>query len=135
LALPGDFYTLPVDSQVIAVANAERTSRGLPALPENATLDGYAQQGAQDGRDPTGPSAYTWGSNYSVGDPTALSADYNWMYDDGPGSDNVDCTSTNRSGCWDHRVNILSPWSGSAGAGSAATSNGEALTELFVKGY
>ncbi|HET9733344.1 MAG TPA: hypothetical protein VFP54_11780 [Acidimicrobiales bacterium] len=132
LQLPGDFYSLPVPAQLIAVANAERTSRGLPALAENSNWDRSAQQGAQNGQDPTGPSGYAWASNYSLGDPTALSSDYGWMYDDGPGSNNVDCSSSDPSGCWGHRHNILSPWSGSAGGGTANTSSGVAMAELFV---
>lgn len=133
LQLPSGFYSLPVASQLVAVANAERTSRGLPALPENSGLDRSAQQGAASGQDPTGPPGYTWDSNYALGDPTALAADFSWMYDDGPGSGNVDCTSTNHSGCWGHRNNILSPWPGSAGGGMATYQGRTALAQLFVE--
>lgn len=133
LSLPGGFYNLPVPAQVLAVANAERTSRGLPAMPEDAAWDRSAQAGAAAGSDPTGPGGYTWDSNYAVGDATALAADYSWMYDDGPGSQNVDCTPDNRTGCWGHRHNILSPWPGSAGAGYAMYSGRVSLTELFVE--
>jgi hypothetical protein len=40
-----------------------------------------------------------------VGNP--LEAIYFWMYDDGPGSSNIDCTSSDTSGCWGHRDNVL----------------------------
>ena len=38
---------------------------------------------------------------------TVLGAIYGWMYDDGPGGENSDCTGTDMSGCWGHRDNIL----------------------------
>jgi hypothetical protein len=133
LELPSGFYGLPVASQLVVVANAERTSRGLPVLPEKVALDQSARQGAASGRDPTGPSDYTWDSNYAIGDPTALAADFSWMYDDGPGSNNVDCTTTNHRGCWGHRHNVLSPWSGSAGGGAATYQSSPALAQLFVE--
>ncbi|HET6964818.1 MAG TPA: hypothetical protein VFH58_08595 [Acidimicrobiales bacterium] len=135
LPLPSNFESLGLRQQLIIVANAERTTRGLPALPENGTLDSMAQTGAQVGADPTGPSGYTWGSNIAWGDPTALSADFGWMYDDGVGSENIDCTYAGQAGCWGHRINILAQWSGAAGAGVFLNGTTMQLTELFVQGY
>lgn len=135
LALPSDYSSLGTTAQLVAVANAERTSRGLPALPENAKLDAMAQAGAVAGRDPSGPNGYGWGSNISWGYPTALAADFAWMYDDGPGSDNIGCTSASSSGCWGHRENILSRWSGASGAGVYDNRGDLQLTELFVEKY
>jgi hypothetical protein len=37
-----------------------------------------------------------------------------WMWDDGLGSSNGDCTQPNRSGCWGHRHNVL--WKFNRGA-------------------
>lgn len=133
LALPSNYYSLSVPAQLVAVSNAERTSRRLPAMPENSSLDPSAQRGAASGQDPTGPSGYTWDSIWALGDPTVLSADYSWMYDDGPGSQNIDCTPSDQSGCWGHRNNILSPWSGSVGAGVATYQGRTSMAELFVK--
>jgi hypothetical protein len=45
-----------------------------------------------------------------VGNP--LEAIYFWMYDDGPGSSNLDCTAGDPSGCWGHRDNVLLAISG-----------------------
>jgi uncharacterized protein YkwD len=135
MQLPGNFYSLNTQAQLVAVSNAERTSRGLPAMAQNANLDGLAQAGAAAGTDPTGPSGYTWGSIYALGDPTALAADFSWMYDDGPDSSNVDCPKAGSPGCWGHRDNILSPWAGEAGAGVATVDGRVALTVVFVKGY
>ena len=139
LALPSNYNSLPMTSQVLAVANAERTSRGLPALPENGYLDSLAQAGASanggQGTDPTGPNGYGWGSNIAWGDPTALSADFSWMYDDGPGGENIDCTVSGQPGCWGHRENILAPWGGASGAGRYVYNGSVQLTELFVQNY
>jgi hypothetical protein len=41
------------------------------------------------------------------GQISALDADYGWMYDDGPGGANGDCTTPAAKGCWGHRDNIL----------------------------
>ncbi len=136
LVLPSDFYSLGTVSQLVAVANAERTSRGLAALPENTSLDQAAAQGAVGGYDPIGPNGYNWGSNISWGSPTALSADYGWMYDDGPNSPNIDCKSAGDPGCWGHRDNILAQWpSGAAGGGYYDNKGTIQLTQLFVDGY
>jgi uncharacterized protein YkwD len=135
LVLPADYYQLSQQAQVLAVANAERTSRGLAAMPENPTLDDLAQQGVQDNSDPQGPAGYSWGSNMAWGYVTALAADFGWMYDDGPGGDNVGCTATVTSGCWAHRENILAPWSGEAGAGYLDSGGQVSYSELFVENY
>jgi uncharacterized protein YkwD len=135
LSLPSNYSSLGIRAQIVAAANAERTSRGLPALPEDQNLDAMAQNGARAGTDPTGPSGYSWASNWAEGYPTSLSADYAWMYDDGTNSPNIDCTSTNRSGCWGHRRNILSPWGGRSGAGASYNSGTSNLTQLFAESY
>jgi hypothetical protein len=41
------------------------------------------------------------------GQISALDADYGWMYNDGYGASNVDCTTPNAPGCWGHRDNLL----------------------------
>ena len=135
LSLPANFYSLGTTAQLVAVADAERTSRGLPALPENPALDTLAAAGAAAGLDPTGPAGYSWGSNIAWGDPTPLAADFGWMYDDGPGSPNIDCPTAGSPGCWGHRENILAPWGGAAGAGVYVNNGTVQLTQLFVRNY
>lgn len=135
LSLPSNYSGLSIAAQLIAVANAERSVRGLPAMAENGSLDARAYQGAQSGTDPTGPSGYAWGSNLATGYPTALAADYVWMYDDGPNSPNVDCRSAGASGCWGHRHNILIQGGGQAGAAIYDNGGTPNLTELFVVNY
>ena len=41
------------------------------------------------------------------GEISVLDADYNWMYNDGYGGPNVDCTTPTAPACWGHRENIL----------------------------
>jgi hypothetical protein len=132
LGLPAGFASLPAAQQLLVVANAERTSRGLPAFKANPQLDALALRGAEVSDDPVGPSDFTWASNVAWGYPTALAADFAWMYDDGPGSANVDCTHAGQAGCWGHRENILSPWPGEAGDAALNGPEGWVLTELFV---
>jgi len=111
MVLPTNWAQLSPDQQIFVVTNLERTIRGLPPLAAMSTvLDLAAQQAATQNVDPAPPSgfAYTqWGSNWAgaVGNP--LEAMYFWMYDDGASSANIDCTSSNRTGCWGHRENIL----------------------------
>jgi len=135
LVLPADYDNLSQDAQVLAVANAERTSRGLSAMAENSYLDSMAQNGVASGTDPDGPNGYGWGSNIAWGYGTALAADFGWMYDDGPGGANIDCTATVTSGCWGHRKNILAPWGGEAGAGYMVSNGLVSYSELFVENF
>ncbi|MHB8438734.1 MAG: CAP domain-containing protein [Acidimicrobiales bacterium] len=111
MTLPSNWYSLTVTEQIFVITNLERTARGLPALSAMATsLDQAAAQGAQQSTDPSPPSGFPysqWGSNWAgaVGNP--LEAMYYWMYDDGMGSANIECTQSNHSGCWGHRDNVL----------------------------
>jgi hypothetical protein len=111
MALPTDWSQLSPTEQVFVVTNLERTVRGLPPLSGMASaLDQAAQSGAAQNADPSPPGGFTWtawGSNWAgnVGNP--LEADYYWMYDDGLGSANIDCTPGATTGCWGHRDNIL----------------------------
>ena len=111
MQLPSNWYGLSPAEQIFVVTNLERVDRGLPPLQAMASaLDQSAQQGAAADTDPSPPSGFPWtqwGANWAgaVGNP--LEADYYWMYDDGPGSSNVDCTAGDSSGCWGHRNNVL----------------------------
>ncbi|MHB8682087.1 MAG: CAP domain-containing protein [Acidimicrobiales bacterium] len=111
MALPSNWAQLSVQQQLYVSTNLERTVRGLPPLTAMATaLDQASAQGAARSTDPSPPSGFPftqWGSNWAgaVGNP--LEAVYYWMYDDGLGSSNIDCTQSNQSGCWGHRQNVL----------------------------
>jgi hypothetical protein len=111
MVLPNDWTQLTPQEQLFAVTNLERTARGLPPLTAMSTvLDSRASAGAADGTDPdpgTGLAITVWGSNWGDGVGSALEIDYEWMYDDGPGSPNVACPRAGMAGCWGHRRNIL----------------------------
>lgn len=142
MALPSNWTSLTVEQQIFVVTNLERTVRGLPPLAGMVdALDQSAAQGAASGTDPSPPSGYPyseWGANWAgaVGNP--LEAMYYWMYDDGEGSANIDCTSTNTSGCWGHRDNVLLNMACDTcviGTGYSATGwNGDpSMAELLVE--
>jgi len=127
LVLPDNYASLTLTQQQIAVSNAERASRGLPAVPEKKAYDRLAHAGAVANTDPTGPSDHAWGSVFiALADP--LAADYFWMYWDGPGSLNPDCVNPGDSGCFGHRNIILFPDWTAVGAGH----DGDANAQLFV---
>jgi hypothetical protein len=111
LTLPSNWAQLTPGEQTFVATNLERTARGLPPLAAMASaLDQAAVQGADAGADPSPPRDFpstAWGSNWAgaVGNP--LEAIYFWMYDDGTGSSNIECTPSNHSGCWGHRQNVL----------------------------
>jgi hypothetical protein len=114
MALPSNFNSLTPAQQIFVITNIERVDRGLPpfvGLVDTFSTD--AQSGAQSNADPSptqvppGLHLVAWGSNWAEnGNP--LGSNYFWMYDDGLNSGNIDCTTTNQSGCWGHRENILS---------------------------
>lgn len=136
MALPAGFARLGLAQQVLVVANAERTGRGLPPMRAAGPLDALAAAGAAANRDPSGPGGYAWGSNLYDGFPDALAADFLWMYRDGPGGANTDCRPGDMTGCWGHRDNILLPAPGAAGVGLHAPGPGpEQITELFAAFY
>ena len=111
MVLPTNWGSLSPAEQLYVITNLERTVRGLPPLTGMASaLDQAATAGADENTDPSPPGGFpwsSWGSNWAgaVGNP--LEAMYLWMYDDGLGSANIDCTPSNQSGCWGHRDNVL----------------------------
>jgi hypothetical protein len=139
MVLPRDFASMSVPVQLLNLANLERVGRGLaPILGLSAPLNQDAQAGAAGDADPMPTHFYgtVATSNWAGGDDSALEADFDWMYDDGPGSGNLDCTSSDPSGCWGHRHDILWPFSApiTMGAGYATGRYGASMTELFVGG-
>jgi hypothetical protein len=108
--LPADFTQLSVPEQLFVAINLERVDRGLaPFVGMTAALDDDAQRGADGGQLPPFPgrayrnSEIEWIGNVANG----LDADYQWMYDDGPGSGLPRCSAAQRSGCWVDRRLVL----------------------------
>jgi len=134
LKLPGYYNGLTTAQQLFVLADLERVDRGLPGFTGmSSQLDGLAGTGATSNADPIGPAGASWGSNWAGGEASALLADYDWMYDDGSGSPNLDCGRLTDTGCWDHRQNVLGNYGAHPSIGAAATMvNGvTSMTELF----
>ncbi|HUZ21836.1 MAG TPA: hypothetical protein VMU75_14830 [Acidimicrobiales bacterium] len=124
--------SMPLADQLFVLTDLERVSRGLPPYTALVSpLDTVALTGAANVTDPTfstdqpmlGPATpiVQWGSNMAWNTYDALGADYYWLYEDGPGGYNIDCTTTNQSGCWGHRANILVRYPGGICGGEAPT--------------
>jgi hypothetical protein len=141
LVLPNDFDALSVPEQLLALTNIERVDRDLAPVPAlSSRLNTLAAAGAAAGQDPAFPSPFdgtSAGSNWFSGTSTLL-AMFVWVYDDGPGSSNGECTAPGLPGCWGHRHTILG--TGSSGAAAvgydtpiamgAAVGNGSVTVEL-----
>ena len=137
LELPSNYDSISTAEQLLILANLERTDRGLPGfIGLSSRLDTLARNAALADNDPNGPSGTTWGSNWAGGEASALLADYDWMYDDGPGSPNLDCTSAVADGCWDHRRNILGNYGPHPAMGAAMKlmKGVASMTELLTSG-
>ncbi len=113
--LPPDYTSLSSDEQLFLLTNLDRGAFGLGLVAGlNATLTADAQLGADNLTDPnvSFPFAYTdmgWNGNWAD-DINPLASNFNWMFDDGPGSGNIDCTTADPKGCWGHRDNLLTNW-------------------------
>lgn len=126
--LPSNFKYLPAAFQFLVLANIDRADRGLVAFSGlSTTLSSYATQGALNNTDPPFPSWVGYGAGNWVGSVNAFWGEYEWVYDDGYGSSNMDCTSPSSSGCWGHRHNVLVNWPGPIVMG-AGTARGGAAT-------
>ena len=137
LELPSYYDSISVPEQLLVLTDLERVDRGLAGFNGLSTkLDALSRAAAISNQDPTGPDGTAWGSNWAGGEASALLADYDWMYDDGPHSPNMDCTGPVSSGCWDHRRNILSNYGPHPAIGAAATKVGgvTSMTELLTSG-
>jgi hypothetical protein len=141
MVLPTDWAQLSPQQQLFTATNLERTVRGLPPLSGMATaLDQTAQSAAVQNTDPTAPAGFpwsSWGGNWAGAVGSPLEAIYFWMYDDGLGSYNIDCTTSNTSGCWGHRNNILmslrcQPCLMGTGFNATAYQGNPSWTELLV---
>jgi hypothetical protein len=110
--LPGNFVSLPATAQLFILTNLDRLAYGVdPLVGLSARIDAAAAHGVLTDSDPTNPpdlpSATGWSSNWAGGFQNALFAYYTWVYADGRGSGNLDCTARDHSGCWGHRNNII----------------------------
>ena len=138
MVLPSGYATDTVPMQQLIIADEERGDRGLSQFSGlDPSLNTQALIGAAGNADPAPLLTYAvngWGSNFAQ-DYTPLGADFAWMYDDGYGGTNIECTAPGDTHCWGHRDNVLGPWSSdgthTAQMGDADTTSGQ-YTQLFA---
>jgi hypothetical protein len=142
-AVPSNFATLTGAEQGFVLANLDRLQYGLPPMTGlTAALNSDAAAGVQNDADPQPAAAnyLAWTANWAGGFTNMPLAYEAWMYDDGPGSGNLDCASTTTSGCWGHRHDVLyrfDPSGGPLAMGAAQgtdPSNEAGYTMLLFQG-
>jgi hypothetical protein len=110
--LPADFVSLSQAQQMFILTNLDRVQYGLTPIPGlTAELNkDVLTTGVQAGMDPLPPDGVWsegWTANWAAGYANDVLAYEGWMYDDGLGGPNIDCTPSDQSGCWGHRHNVL----------------------------
>lgn len=139
--VPSNFVSLSPPQQVLVLTNLDRTLYNLPpitGLTDALDQDAAAALASDSDPQPSTSEWYGYTSNVAWGNENVVLAYEGWMYDDGPGSGNVDCTRSDPSGCWGHRHDIL--WQFGAGAlamGAAAgtdNSGSPSYTMLLLQG-
>lgn len=144
--LPQGFDSLNPARQALVLTDLDRVMYGLRPIPGlSAELDQAAAAGARTGNDPmpANPNILTFASNWAGGYRNILFAYEAWMYDDGPGGNNFDCTTSNRSGCWAHRHDILWQFDGTgplamgaaAGVGPGGALGFTVVLAQYAPGY
>jgi len=107
---PADFATSTPSEQLFTLVNLDRKLYGLPAVEGYVSaLNAMCVTGCLNNADPDGRGS-AWGyfsANWAGGYYSVLEAYQAWMYADGLGSDNEDCTPSNHAGCWGHRQDVL----------------------------
>jgi hypothetical protein len=115
--LPRNFTSLTPAEQGFVLANLDRLLYGLrPITGMTAALDRDAAGGVRRDQDPqpSDPDFNAWTANWAGGYVNLPEAYGAWMYDDGAGSSNLDCSARHRDGCWAHRHDVLWRFPGSA---------------------
>jgi IPT/TIG domain len=138
LTLPANWTSLSDPQQGFVLINLERIERGeTPMVGISTTLDEDAAAGADANTDPSvspitdGVGGSIWSSGSFV--DTGLSG---WLYDDGPGGFNLDCTGSTTWGCFGHRDNILDYRTNSElAAGVADSPEGNSAAAIFSDQY
>ncbi|MDE3134693.1 MAG: hypothetical protein KGL15_11555 [Acidobacteriota bacterium] len=140
LKLPSNWNALTMVEQGFVLLDLERVNRGLPPIVGlSPALNALASSGATNGVDPSFPAGgFLGGGAIWAEVPSVLAADQLWMYDDGVGGNNADCSASGASGCWGHRDIIL--WDrlhGAlvAGGGYSSTGGSGSFAYVVLAGY
>lgn len=142
LTLPRGFDTMPPAEQLLVISDLERVDRGLRPVAARVTqLDSLAANGARANADPQTPNPMPAGASatslWAGAGTSTLLTNFFWMYDDGPGSGNIDCSRPGDPGCWGHRRGILTPFQAPVYMGAASVGSsrfGASIAEEFVGG-
>ncbi len=109
LVLPSNWSTLTPGEQIFVATNLERVVRGEAPIPNLVnTYDASIQTAVSTFTDPMITAGVPWTAVAATGSTVVLDAIYGWLYYDGPGGTNIDCTSPTAQGCWGHRDALLS---------------------------
>lgn len=147
-AIPTDFTSLPVAKQLLTLVNEDRAAYKLaPYIGYNQDLNKGAQAAAKSISDPVQTPIHDWvdgqvsankgtiHTSVMARNYAPLYAYYEWMYNDGWGSANIDCTSATSTGCWDHRQAVLEDFGSNlqvgVGLGYAQRDTAPTTTMLF----
>jgi hypothetical protein len=126
-SLPADFASLTPPEQALILTDSDRALYNLPpivGLTDALSQDAAAGMVSDSDPQPSTADWYGYTSNAAWGQANIVLAYEAWMYDDGPGSDNVACTTSDSTGCWGHRHDILWEFgSGPLAMGAAAGSD------------
>lgn len=136
--LPADFASLTPTEQAFVLTDLDRVLYGLRPIPGlTDALDADAAAGVQRDDDPTSSDSLFsyYASNWAGGFANVVQAYEAWMYDDGPGSGNEDCTAANSSGCWGHRHDVLWQFEESDPAQPLAMGAATAIDPSGTAGY
>lgn len=113
MRLPANYAQLPFGQQMLLVVDSERIARHLaPVTGLAAGLDELAGQGAAiDDLAPRPGAGYERVKlDAAAGFANALDLDYQWLYDDGPGSSTSGCSAPRDRGCWADRNVVLAAY-------------------------
>jgi IPT/TIG domain len=138
LTLPANWTRLSDPLRGFVLINLERIERGeVPMVGISTTLDDDAAVGADAGTDPSvSPITDGVGGSIWSGGSFVQSAMPGWLFDDGPGGFNLDCTGTTTWGCFGHRDNILDyPTNSELAAGVADSPEGNSAAAVFSDEY
>jgi len=138
LTLPANWASLSDPQQGFVLINLERIERSeIPMVGISTTLDEDAAAGADANTDPSVfPITDGVGGSIWSGGNFVQSGMAGWLYDDGPGGFNLDCTGTTTWGCFGHRDNILDyPTNSELVAGVADSPEGNSAAAVFSDQY
>ena len=134
-ALPADFTALPPIEQLFILTNLDRTAYGLtPITGMTDALNADANTLVGGDPRPTDPNFTNWASSAEFGGPNAENAYNDWVYDDGPGSQNSDCPPDATGGCWGHRHVVFWDVDGGGPSAMGVASGPDAATMIVGSG-